>query len=670
MIHSSGDASVFPGLVRVELERLTVPEDHLRRWKLSKRVMETLYIFKAERRGTTHHDSSARPRGKNKQLDSAALSSPSVLSLSEGGQQHQLRHIEQTLVPLLLCAYAKSDQSQPATELLQLKADANMGDYDGRRPLHIAAAEGNDGFLATLLQHCPDLDVNCEDLMGNTALAECLNYLGEDGGPIVPEGGTGHRAISEDDGGKAITSVTCSPDDRTRSTTIKPSPTPGKAPFEWSKKLVGRLRCAALLAERGGKLGLRAEERASRMCWLVAEDRLFELECWLKFGAASTSLDGDTAHEKVLVVDSLADYDRRSPMHVASSLRNRPAQKLLLHYGAVENNLLDRWGNSVFEENPKLDGDDSKASVGGAHLLVRPGLGGGGKNKQQLSAPLLFSALEELLAQVDADSSPESNTKNENPRDERAVTVARALVPSLVCALAACGDTEILTQALVLIRRFGICVEDLADYDDRTPLHIAASTDSKAVVQTLLWHGCDPLRRDRFGATAVLEAIRNKSSAGLLGMLLAEIGSREKVDTTLHTGGAVLVGTTTSRGGGGTKTISEGDIKPTCDVDISTAKESSRTTVRDGLPTQTERAMGSSGAHRPLGLRRPQLVSLACWAAFHSDFRLLEGLISCCGADVLSRLEDYDGRTCFSIARDTGHQRLVEWLEGRLRERV
>ena len=48
MIHSSGDASVFPGLVRVELERLTVPEDHLRRWKLSKRVMETLYIFKAD----------------------------------------------------------------------------------------------------------------------------------------------------------------------------------------------------------------------------------------------------------------------------------------------------------------------------------------------------------------------------------------------------------------------------------------------------------------------------------------------------------------------------------------------------------------------------------------------------------------------------------------------
>jgi len=48
------------------------------------------------------------------------------------------------------------------------------------------------------------------------------------------------------------------------------------------------------------------------------------------------------------------------------------------------------------------------------------------------------------------------------------------------------------------------------DYDKRTPLHIAASDGHLAIVELLVSSGADPLKKDRWGSTALQDAVRNQ----------------------------------------------------------------------------------------------------------------------------------------------------------------
>ena len=112
------------------------------------------------------------------------------------GNPNQLKEIEKTLLPILLCAYAKKNRNgnskeksehQDAesdhtfgkiSELLSLKADPNVHDYDGRRPLHIAASDGNVRVVELLLNDSRT-DVNAVDDFGHTALSGALMGLSE-----------------------------------------------------------------------------------------------------------------------------------------------------------------------------------------------------------------------------------------------------------------------------------------------------------------------------------------------------------------------------------------------------------------------------------------------------------------------------------------------------------
>ena len=54
------------------------------------------------------------------------------------------------------------------------------------------------------------------------------------------------------------------------------------------------------------------------------------------------------------------------------------------------------------------------------------------------------------------------------------------------------------------------CSVDAADYDQRRPLHLAASVGNEQIVQLLLREGADAQATDRWGGTPLDDAVREK----------------------------------------------------------------------------------------------------------------------------------------------------------------
>ncbi|XP_055027930.1 60 kDa lysophospholipase isoform X2 [Misgurnus anguillicaudatus] len=86
---------------------------------------------------------------------------------------------------------------------------------------------------------------------------------------------------------------------------------------------------------------------------------------------------------------------------------------------------------------------------------------------------------------------------------EELEAIRDALTPTLACAAAKIGDIE----ALEAIKEMGADLS-MADYDGRTPLHIAACDGHLKVVQYLLSQGATVYAKDRFGNTPLRNAVR------------------------------------------------------------------------------------------------------------------------------------------------------------------
>jgi urea transporter len=133
--------NTIPGIVSVLVPSLTTAEDHLERLQLS-RLVTSRFAFLRQFINT------------------------SVTSADE------IQRIERTLLPIVMCAAAAVGDIAELQQVLDLGADVDSSDYDGRTAFHLACAEQQTEVVQYLL------DRKCKtsehDRWGGTPLEDCI----------------------------------------------------------------------------------------------------------------------------------------------------------------------------------------------------------------------------------------------------------------------------------------------------------------------------------------------------------------------------------------------------------------------------------------------------------------------------------------------------------------
>jgi ankyrin repeat protein/urea transporter len=136
-------------MIPMELRSISTPEDNLRRFRLTRLVKRQLEFIR-------NLSTILKKTGRYGDI--------SIEDLAK---------IEAELVPILLCSYAHQNDVRNLKKLLHKGANVNSTDYDLRSPLHIAACDG-DIELCFMLTTKFRADVNLLDDFGGTPLYDAF----------------------------------------------------------------------------------------------------------------------------------------------------------------------------------------------------------------------------------------------------------------------------------------------------------------------------------------------------------------------------------------------------------------------------------------------------------------------------------------------------------------
>lgn len=173
---------------------------------------------------------------------------------------------------------------------------------------------------------------------------------------------------------------------------------------------------------------------------------------------------------------TFADYDKRTPLHLAAAAGSLPTVNVLIENGANVN-ARDRW-----------DGTPLRDAVSEKHMEV-------------------IVRLREAGALDDEDGGDDAIDK---PGIELIQFSSNGNLPAV--------KERVSSGVLVSV----------ADYEQRTPLHLACSHGHADVVDFLLLNGADPLVRDKAGRTPLDNAVRNGHRNVL------EVLKRQDTDAPIH----------------------------------------------------------------------------------------------------------------------------------------
>jgi ankyrin repeat protein len=133
-------------LIAVKLTALSIPEDHYHRFRISRFVKTQFKYFNY--------------------LTNLSSSPNEDITLEDLKQIHEI-------IPILMCSYAYRNNLVDFKMLVKQKVNIHSLDHDLRSPLHISACQGNMKICKWLVDNC-HMNVNLVDKFGGTPLYEAF----------------------------------------------------------------------------------------------------------------------------------------------------------------------------------------------------------------------------------------------------------------------------------------------------------------------------------------------------------------------------------------------------------------------------------------------------------------------------------------------------------------
>ncbi len=134
-------------LIAVKLTSVSIPEDHYRRYRLSRSIKSQFKFINQLINPTSSYD--------------------------EDITWEELSKIQKTFVPVLMCSYVSHNNLHQLKNLVKQNINIHSIDQNLRSPLHISTSQGNIKITKYLIEHLK-LNINLVDKFGGTPLFDAL----------------------------------------------------------------------------------------------------------------------------------------------------------------------------------------------------------------------------------------------------------------------------------------------------------------------------------------------------------------------------------------------------------------------------------------------------------------------------------------------------------------